>query len=55
MVMKEVDICQFTYKEGEDKLNKLTKDNADRVYGRKLIDQTNNDFAKGERKVELDL
>ena len=44
----------FTYKEGEDILNKLTKENANRVYGRKLIDQTNNDFAKGERKVELD-
>ena len=44
----------FTYKQGEDILSKLTKENSDRVYGRKLIDQTNNDFAKGERKVELD-
>ena len=44
----------FTYKQGEDILSKLTKENSNRVYGRKLIDQTNNDFAKGERKVEVD-
>ena len=44
----------FTYKQGEDRLSKLTKESANRVYGRKLIDQTNNDFAKGERKVEVD-
>jgi len=44
----------FTYKDGEDLLNKLTKESSDRTYGRKLIDQTNNDFAKGEEKVEID-
>lgn len=44
----------FTYKDGDDILNKLTKESADRTYGRKLIDQTNNDFAKGEEKVEID-
>lgn len=44
----------FTYKDGEDILNKLTKESSDRTYGRKLIDQTNNDFAKGEEKVEID-
>ena len=44
----------FTYKEDADVLNELVQNTTQRVYGEKKIDSTNNDFAKGEYKVEIE-
>jgi hypothetical protein len=42
---------EFTYDKDKDFINKLYQDNGKRVYGRYLIEDSNNDFATGENKV----
>lgn len=43
---------EFTYSKDKDFLNKFYQDNADRVFGRYLIEDEENDFAVGEQKVQ---
>ena len=44
----------FTYKEEKDILNVISEAQANRIYGRKYIDQVGSDFAKGEKKIEVE-
>jgi hypothetical protein len=43
---------EWTYSEGKDYVNKFYKDNADRIYGRYLIEDGENDFSTGSKKVQ---
>lgn len=43
---------EWTYSKDGDVLNKLYEDQADRIYGRYLVEDGENDFATGENKVE---
>ena len=43
---------EFTYSPDKDFLNKFYIDNADRTFGRYLIEDEENDFAVGEQKVQ---
>jgi hypothetical protein len=43
---------EFTYSPDKDFLNKFYQDNADRIFGRYLIEDEENDFAVGEQKIQ---
>ena len=43
---------QWTYKKGNDFINKAVQDSLDRVYGAYKVTDTGNQFATGENKVE---
>jgi len=45
---------EFTYSEGKDFINKLFQDNANRTFGRYLIEDTENDFSTSELTVKPD-
>lgn len=45
----------FTYKAGGEYLSDLFVKQGGRVYGEKKIDNTGNDFATGDKKIELEL
>jgi hypothetical protein len=43
---------EFTYSEGNDFVNQFYIENADRIYGRYLIEDTENDFATGTLTIQ---
>ena len=43
---------QWTYSEGKDFVNKFYKENADRIYGRYLIEDGENDFSTSEQTIQ---
>tara|TARA_R100001463_G_scaffold726_4_gene3361 strand:+ start:2353 stop:5268 length:2916 start_codon:yes stop_codon:yes gene_type:complete len=43
---------EWTYSEDKDIANKFYKDNADRIYGRYLIEDTENDFSTGKETIK---
>lgn len=43
---------EWTYSEDKDIANQFYKDNADRIYGRYLIEDTENDFATGKETIK---
>ncbi len=43
---------EFTYSEDKDFINKFYVDNANRVYGRYLIEDTENDFSTGKQEIK---
>jgi hypothetical protein len=47
-------VLEFTYKEDGDLLNKLVRDEGQRIYGRKKLDNPDNDFATNEKTVKLE-
>ena len=42
---------EFTYTEDLDILNKIVKDKGKRIYGRKIIEDSENDFATSSKKI----